>query len=93
MINNIKVEQFINSSGNEVKNQFIIRSSEGRYFQSYGSIIAFIPINRDDKTALDEHYWDYSTTTEKYRNQFLNEDKATTKKKIEAGEYILMNLN
>lgn len=93
MINNIKVEQFTNTSGNEVKNQFIIRSSEGRYFQSYRSIIAFIPSNRDEKTALDEHYWDYSTTTGKYRNQFLNEDKKTTEKKIKAGEYILMNLN
>ena len=93
MINNIKVEQFINSSGNEVKNQFIIINESGRYFQSYKSTIAFIPCNRDDKTALDEHYWDYSTTTGKYRNQFLNEDKKTTEKKIASGEYILMNLN
>ena len=93
MINNIKVEQLCNSHGNEVKNQFIIRNESGRYFQSYKSIIAFIPSSRDDKITLDETYWDYSTTTGKYRNQFLNEDKKTTSAKIASGEYVLMNLN
>ena len=31
---------------------------------------------------LDEETWDYSTTTGRYRNQFLGEDKKATEKKI-----------
>ena len=39
---NCKVEQFEGQNG-PVKNQFIIRAMDGVYFQSYNSIIAFIP--------------------------------------------------
>ena len=77
---NVKVEQFEGRNG-AVKNQFIIRTSEGNYFQSYNSIIAFIPF-MGRKIQLDETYWDYSVTTGKYRNQFLNETKKETEKKI-----------
>ena len=42
---------------------------------------------------LDKHYWDYSATTDIYRNIFLNETKKETEKKIKLGEYILTNLN
>ena len=45
------------------------------------------------KTTLDERYWDYSVTTGKYRNQFLNEGIAETRSKIESGEYMLADLN
>ena len=92
---NIKVKQFIGNRGNIVKNQFILETSEGKYFQSYESIIAFIPCYSpgDHKTILDKNYWDYSTTTGKYRNQFLNEDKKETERKIKEGIYILSDLN
>ena len=42
---------------------------------------------------LDKTYWDYSTTTGKYRNQFLGETKKETEKKIKSGEYALVDLN
>ena len=45
------------------------------------------------KVYLDTHYWDYSVTTGKYRNQFLDENKAETQKKIDSGEYVLTDLN
>lgn len=83
---NIKVSQF-----GDVKNQLIITSDNGRYFQSYDSIIAFIP--NSGKIQLDSKFWDFSPTTGKYRNIFLNEDKKTTEAKIKAGQYILKNLN
>lgn len=47
----------------------------------------------ETQITLDEHYWDYSATTGKYRNQFLNEGIAETRKKIESGEYVLADLN
>ena len=45
------------------------------------------------KTYLDVNKWDYSKTTGKYRNIFLNETKKDTEKKIKSGEYILTDLN
>ena len=86
-----KVRNMYSSSGNPVANQFIIYTSEGTYFQSYKSIIAF----RDNKNkiTLDDYYWDYSRTTGKYRNEFLGEYIADTRDKIESGEYKLADLN
>ena len=84
----------------EVPNQFIITTEAGQYFKSYNSIIAFIPSEHhkvmngiEYKTVLDERYWDYSTTTGKYRNQFLGEGIEDTRRKIKSGEYLLANLN
>jgi len=87
------------SSGNKVANQYIITDDrvtdygdieEVRSFQSYDSIIVH---DTGLQIFLDETYWNYSVTTAKYRNQFLGEKKAETVKKIESGEYKLVNLN
>jgi hypothetical protein len=86
-----KVSNFDGRNG-KVKNQFKIFTDKGYIFQSYDSVIAFKNCF-ENKTYLDEHYWDYSVTTGKYRNQFLGETKAETEKKIKSGEYILCNLN
>ena len=88
----IKVQQMTSPrSGGSVANQFIIYTSEGRYFQSYDSIIALR--NNNGKITLDEYYWNYSRTTSKYRNEFLGETTAETRAKIESGEYELEDLN
>ena len=75
------------------------------YFQSYDSMIAKkvkkmtsdfdrSPIMQyEEKIYLDIKYWDYSVTTGKYRNIFLNETKKETEKKIKDGVYTLTNLN
>ena len=88
----IKVRNMTSGKGNEVPNQFVITTPEGRYFQSYQSIIAFKPYH--GKIQLDGSTWDYSATTSKYRRSFLNgEGIDETRAKIESGEYILNNLN
>ena len=71
-------------------NQFIIETENAVYFQSYGSIICKI---ENGETFLDENFWDYSKTTGKYRNIFFGEKKQETAKKINSGEYKLVNLN
>lgn len=71
-------------------NQFICRTENCVFFQSYSSVIAKI---ENGKTYLDADKWDYSKTTGKYRNQFLGEDKKETERKIKEGIYILTNLN
>jgi len=85
----VKVEQFSGSNG-PVKNQMIIRTDKGTFFQSYNSVIVFEP--RSGKTQLDKNFWDYSKTTGKYRNQFLGEDKKETEAKIKNGTYLLTDL-
>ena len=85
----MKVSQF------HTKNQFTIDTDHGTYFQSYKSIIAFIPADYKEPTVLDEKFWDYSVTTSKYLNKFL---RVTGGRKevlagIKSGKYILGNLN
>lgn len=92
-IDKIKVKNMTSPSygGREVPNQFIIRTEDGTYFQSYNKIIAFE--DRQGRIFLDKENWEYSRTTGKYRNQFLGEKKKETLKKIKAGIYKLRNLN
>ncbi len=90
---NVKVKNMTNDIGRAIPNQFIIHTNKGNYFQSYNSIIAFIPHDWQKKTKLDKRYWDYSKTTGKYRNEFLGETIQETRIKIKAGEYILTDLN
>ena len=88
----MKVSNFTSNNGNKIANQFLITEKNKQTFQSYKSIIA-VKNYKTQKTYLDEYYWDYSVTTGKYRNQFLGEGIAETRKKIESGEYKLKNLN
>ena len=77
--------------GNKIANQFVIDDDLGNtFFQSYNSIICKVNF---DGTFLDSKFWDYSTTTSKYRNEFLNETKKETLKKIDCGLYKLEDLN
>ena len=85
VIKNIKVHNI-----NNRPNQFLISTPYADYFQSYDSVIA---MRTEKKIYLDVNYWDYSTTTGKYRNIFLNENKSLTLKKINANIYSLVDLN
>ena len=88
-----KVENIVSNNGNVIPNQFIIYEDNGDItFQSYDSIICQI---RDsalgyDKVVVFGSDWNYSTTTIKYRNQFLMDNDlsilATTKDIKEALE-------
>lgn len=92
-IKKISVKNMVSDrSQKEVANQFEIHTPDGVYFQSYQSVIAFVP-NCNGQIVLDADKWDYSVTTGKYRNQFLGETKKETEKKIKSGEYVLANLN
>jgi len=71
-------------------NQIVMHESGKSIFQSYNSIIA---INEMGKITLDEKYWNYSKTTAKYRNQFLNETTKETEQKLKDGIYKLAGLN
>ena len=85
-----KTTNMISNKGNKIVNQFVIYTDNGSIFQSYNSTIVKID---SGKTYLDINKWDYSKTTGKYRNMFLNENKKQTEQKIKSGEYILTDLN
>ena len=88
----MKVQNITSNNGNKIANQFIIYDSDGsKYFQSYNSVIA--KIDPANNITLDQKYWNYSNTTSKYRNIFLEETIKDTRAKIKNGTYILTDLN
>jgi len=87
----MQVQNMTSNKGNKIANQFVIKTDDATYFQSYNSIIA--KVTKDHFTFLDETYWNWSRTTSKYRSIFLNESTEETKRKIAAGHYMLTNLN
>jgi hypothetical protein len=56
-------------SGRPVANQFIIVDDNKLVFQSYDSMI--VTWDKATSTLTFGKDWDYSTTTAKYRNEFL----------------------
>lgn len=107
-LNKYKVENLINANNNRTTNQFIItitlKQNKGELliFQSYDSVIATILLiyGKPPIIHIDELYYNYSTTTIKYRNRFFdhygffqcNTTKKLTKA-IQNKEVILTNLN
>jgi len=91
----MKVKNMTSHNGNKVANQFIVDDGQGnQFFQSYSTVIVKRYWNADRlQVVLDRDAWDYSVTTGKYRNLFLNEKKRETEAKITSGEYLLDNLN
>lgn len=89
-INAPSVRNMESANGNDVPNQFIIDGHDFQAFQSYSSIIV---LKKGGNIYLDANKWDYSTTTGKYRNMYLGEDKRETERKIKLGAYILADLN
>jgi hypothetical protein len=87
----MKIQQMSNGNGGTVKNQFVVDCQDGRYFQSYTSVI--VKVHHGGRIELDERFWDYSKTTSKYRNRFLGETTKQIKDKIKTGEYTLTDLN
>lgn len=79
-----------NRTGRPVSNQFTIVDNGIQYFQSYNSIIVKI---EDNITYLDIDYYQYSKTTVKYRNIYLNLTSRQIDEKIKSGEFRLTSLN
>ena len=84
---NVRVENMRTASGGYAANQFKIWTDEGVVFQSYQSTIAERLWNGE--VTLFEPYWNmYSSTTNRYLLQFLNEDSIKdVRAKVKSGEY------
>ena len=97
----MQVQNMTSNKGNKIANQFMVYDdNNNKYFQSYNSVIVKISNFVKNENGLplstvylDKKYWDYSVTTSKYRNIFLEETKKETQKKIDNGIYELTDLN
>lgn len=88
----MKNTNMTSSRGNKVANQFILEDDEGNtFFQSYDTVIA--KRSKTGEVTLDSKSWNFSKTTGVYRNQFLNEGIAETRKNIKNNTYLLKELN
>ena len=67
----IRISQLINDRNNGATNQFVVETDKGKYFQSYDTIIAFVPNNSDDIVLSED--WEYSKTTSKHLYIFLRD--------------------
>ena len=88
-------QAMLTSSGKPAKDQHVITYDDGSTaFESYGTIIAHRPVNYPSQPIrLDKWKWNYSVTTARYRNRFLGEATADTRKRIKTGQYVLVDLN
>jgi len=84
----MQVENMRTANGGYAANQFLIRTGGGVIFLSYRSQIATKAY--DGTTTLYAPYWDmYSTTTNRYLLQFLNEDSIRDiRVKVKLGIYL-----
>ena len=94
----IGVEQMTSRSGNVVPNQTILSDMTGKTFVSYGSKIVYQSKDRASdglplEIIVDENYWDYSRTTGKYRNEFMNMGVQDVRDYIKEGRIQVGNLN
>jgi hypothetical protein len=85
-----RVENMTTAKGNKAANQVTVWDGVREWFRSYDTYIA---LKENGSIFLDKKYWDYSSTTGKYRNIFLGEGMADTRKRIKSGEYKLIDLN
>jgi len=82
----------VRSLKNDKALQVVVHDDEGNlFFQSYNSVI--VKVDKYGKIFLDRRLWQASSTTGKYRNMFLGERIAETRKKIKRGQYVLKDLN
>lgn len=71
-----------------VPKQYLITFDNGYIFQSYNSIIV-IELDNENKYYLSQD-WNYSKTTGKYRNLFLNKNKKEIDNDIKEGKAIIL---
>lgn len=89
----MRVTQLINKNNNAMANHFVIDDDNGNsLLQSYKVIVAKIDYE-NDKIFLDRDFFDYSLTTKRAINFFLNNTHQERLKLIKENKIQLINLN
>lgn len=87
---NINHQNIIKGELKYNKETYNINHISIKLFISYTSIIC---LQISDIIILDTKYWDFSRTTSKYRNMFLDSTTKEVIKDINKGKILLINLN
>ena len=91
------VQNLIGLNGNGVVNQFVIDTTNFKYFQSYRSVVC--RIDKQTKQVVLSSHWNYSTTTSKYLYKFLRDNgiyvrrKKDVLHKIKEGEFVELDMS
>jgi hypothetical protein len=89
----MEIRNLVGNDG-DIPNQYLINDGNDIYYKSYDTIIIKITYINDKKTVyLSREYWNFSKTTNKYRNLFLGKTTKEIQELIKSGEYILTELN
>lgn len=91
-MNNFPKVENMNSprSGAPVANQFIIRIGSALWFQSYNSLIAKY---ENGVLTVDQDYFAFSVTTNRYMRQFSGKDTQEIRDGISSGTILTENFN
>ena len=79
----MKIYNLEGQSGGAVANQFVIKDSDRKIFQSYCSTIVEAKWHTDFCEVNIGYNWDYSRTTSKYFKIFLMDEIGFTDKEVE----------
>ena len=91
------VQNIIGLNGNGVVNQFVIDTTNFKYFQSYQSVV--VRIDKQTRQVVLSSHWNYSVTTSKYVYKFLRDNgiyvynKKDVLSKIKEGEFIELDMS
>jgi hypothetical protein len=83
------VEFMSTKAGNPARDQKVITTTQGRYLQSYDSVVAFIP-NEPGPIKVGPDY-DYSSTTIYYVGKFLHMNLPKIREGLKQGTILLEN--
>ena len=74
------------------KNQIVVSFTDGsEVFNSYGKNI--VEYSKGGRIYFDKNYWDFSTTTSKWRNKYMGVDSKWVKDAIKNGIVKFKDLN
>lgn len=79
-------------TGEEEANKFVIKTTEGTYFQSFQSIICFIPTKLVRNPTLLSPVWDVDPRTKMFCCDFLNKTEDEIRYAIKSGEILTASI-
>lgn len=87
------VKPVMSPQGNFLKNQYVIETENGKFFQSYNDVIAYVPNLPCLPTLVDVKKMEFSISTQKQTENFLGKTLEQVLFLIEDGKILNQELN
>ena len=88
-----KVIPEMSPQGNFLKNQYVIETENGKFFQSYNDVIAYVPKISTLPTLVDVDKMKFSISTQKQTENFLGKTLNEILDLMREGEFLHQELN